>query len=89
MASLFIGKDASTLRLQGGAFYEAFDRAFDGAFERPSMGPSIGPSTWPSTGPSRRRPRVFEEKVGGFDRAFYGAFYRAFKEKAQGLQGEG
>ncbi|GKD30682.1 hypothetical protein Tco_1241460, partial [Tanacetum coccineum] len=39
--------------------------------------------------PSRKRPRVFEEKVGGFDRAFYGVFYRAFEEKARGLRGEG
>ncbi|GJT52802.1 hypothetical protein Tco_0978959 [Tanacetum coccineum] len=47
MASLFIGRDPSTLRLRGEAFYGAFNRAFDGAFE--------GPSTGPSTGPSRRR----------------------------------
>ncbi|GJU43483.1 hypothetical protein Tco_1200749 [Tanacetum coccineum] len=65
----FLGRDDSTLRLRGGAFYEAFARAFDGAFE----------------GPLRRRSRVFEEKAGGFDRAFYGAFYRAFEEKAGGL----
>ncbi|GJW74684.1 hypothetical protein Tco_0134054 [Tanacetum coccineum] len=52
---MFIVRDASTFMLQGGAFYEAFDRAFDRAFEGPSTGPSI------------RRPRVFKEKVGGFE----------------------
>ncbi|GJY66394.1 hypothetical protein Tco_0468632, partial [Tanacetum coccineum] len=64
-------------------------------------GPSTGHSTGPSTGPSRGLLRgllqgllwglrgegqgVFEEKVRGFDRAFYGAF----EEKAGGLRGEG
>ncbi|GJZ42586.1 hypothetical protein Tco_0589841 [Tanacetum coccineum] len=32
MASLFIGREAVTFRLRGGAFYGAFDEAFDGAF---------------------------------------------------------
>ncbi|GJS23269.1 zinc finger, CCHC-type containing protein [Tanacetum coccineum] len=57
-----------------GAFYGAFHMAFNGAFEGLSLGPSMGPS--------RRRPRVFEEKAKGFDKAFY----RAFEEKARGLQ---
>ncbi|GKD40072.1 hypothetical protein Tco_1260279 [Tanacetum coccineum] len=32
------GRDALTLRLRGGAFYEAFDRAFDEAFEEKAGG---------------------------------------------------
>ncbi|GKD36076.1 hypothetical protein Tco_1251585 [Tanacetum coccineum] len=63
MASLFIGRDASTLRLRGGAFYGTFDRAFNRAFE--------GPSTGPSTGPSRRRPGVFSELNRGRKRRLH------------------
>ncbi|GKC61220.1 hypothetical protein Tco_1088818, partial [Tanacetum coccineum] len=53
------GRDASTLRLRGGAFYGA------------STGPSIGPSMGPSTGPSRRRPGGFSELNRGRKRRLH------------------
>ncbi|GKG47021.1 hypothetical protein Tco_0504218, partial [Tanacetum coccineum] len=39
-SSTFVGREALTFRLRGGAFYGAFYEAFDGAFYRACYGAS-------------------------------------------------
>nr|GEU32747.1 putative reverse transcriptase domain-containing protein [Tanacetum cinerariifolium] len=66
----FISRDALTLRLREGAFYEAFDRAFDGAFYKAFEEKAEGLRR-EGRRDSRRRPGVFFELNTGRKRRLH------------------